>query len=407
MSNKILNSIRKTITINVLVFTTLIFAIEILLGICILIRNYNKERNIIPGKLQFQISGTTGHKRILDNKSKLLLSKYKIYDEINDQRSIKSFKKSNSKKNIKLLTLGGSTSDPLGFMYSGIDGNWTLQLGKLFLKKNISSEIHNYAQGGFNSSQELISFIKSSKIVNPDIILSLSGINEYYFIRNNYLKDDKNIYQSDIYTKGENGYRGNKIIFGNNKFLKCNFICFDVNYKSNIRRFINYIQAKKIINSNSKITHLKINEEDFIKYKNANITSIKRASNIFISNHESINLLAKKMNRNYYLFLQPTIYVENINDLIFSEKSIYEYLKKNFPYEDPKVIAQISKKEKYIFSMNLLYKELRKECAERDFCFDISNILVGNSTKVYKDARHPNAIGNRIISKEILSKIEL
>lgn len=73
----------------------------------------------------------------------------------------------------KILILGGSTSD----LYYD-DRSWPYFLNQIFEESKQAVELHVGAVGGHNSHQELLKIVRDARLVDYDLILSYTGVNE-------------------------------------------------------------------------------------------------------------------------------------------------------------------------------------------------------------------------------------
>jgi len=83
-----------------------------------------------------------------------------------------------SENKIKLMVLGGSTAD--SGLYYGFIKSWPEILVELFQQVGINVDLFNGAVGGYNVRQEFLKLIRDIEIINPDIVISYSGINDAY-----------------------------------------------------------------------------------------------------------------------------------------------------------------------------------------------------------------------------------
>ena len=74
---------------------------------------------------------------------------------------------------LKILTLGGSTSDTWS------NNNWPKFLAKILNENGQSAIIYNGGCGGYASSQEMLKLIRDIRAIQPTHVLSYSGINDF------------------------------------------------------------------------------------------------------------------------------------------------------------------------------------------------------------------------------------
>jgi lysophospholipase L1-like esterase len=72
-----------------------------------------------------------------------------------------------------ILTLGGSTTDPVQYGHS-----WPEELATLLSQRHVRATVINGAVGGYSSNQELIKLIRDGLEFHPDIIISYGGVND-------------------------------------------------------------------------------------------------------------------------------------------------------------------------------------------------------------------------------------
>jgi len=78
------------------------------------------------------------------------------------------------KKKIRIVTLGGSTSDP----YQVNIKSWPEYLFEQLTNMEIDVEVYAGGVGSYTVAQELLKMIRDGVILSPDIVISYSGIND-------------------------------------------------------------------------------------------------------------------------------------------------------------------------------------------------------------------------------------
>ena len=75
-----------------------------------------------------------------------------------------------------IVALGGSTTDP-------IDGNnWPKQMQEILASEGVPAVVYNGGVSGYSTSQELFKLIRDVLPLEPDLIISLSGVNDLAFL---------------------------------------------------------------------------------------------------------------------------------------------------------------------------------------------------------------------------------
>ncbi len=281
-----------------------------------------------------------------------------------------------------IITSGGSTTD--GFFKFLNDGyTWPLGLSKILNTRNQSYQIWNGGVGGYNSSQELLKLITELPKLNkkPKIIISLSGINEdprggklYNHpyttpIHLRMMKYEKYIHQDKI-----------KRIFLPSTLSIIN--------RLSDTRFGPPIDVDR---TDSNIGKQKNWEKSI--YLNETSTKGISAVDLWFKNIRIMHSLAKTYGAEYYVFLQPTMGLDDIQI-------------PNKPESMDGILYSKSKAKNpaYFDEINQRYRLLRKKCKSVSYCFDISAIAKPNGN-FYHDIRHHNAEGNKLIAEAIYKSI--
>lgn len=312
--------------------------------------------------------------------------------------TIKSYGKGETE--FSILILGGSSSDALGTQFSGLEGTWADQIGtplSFKLKKRIS--IMNAATGGNTSSQELIRLIASMQFRIPKVVISLNGINEYYFEDSLPLRDDRNVYASRMIVEALNRTHI-RIPYKNTKI--CTYTC--VTYHMYFNKLLSKLKHKNRLKAYQKNTALTADGEfkDTLLYKEGKysltedkLRLIERASKIWYQNVMSMNALSVARGVKYFVFLQPTYGLDMTTEEILSIKG------------DRESEARVQLfRNNYLNRINSLYKKLRTKCSTLSFCIDISRDKnLNHNYKYYADPRHLNKSGNKILANKMLEAL--
>ena len=266
-------------------------------------------------------------------------------------------------KNKIILTLGGSTTS--GFYFEQSNGQtYPKILAELAKEKYF---ILNGGVEGYSSLQELYKIIKDGpRIKNLDIIISLNGINELKDYQGpDYLKSNYYPFMTEI----QNEMNSRQVWINQRTSIIYKFF-------PNISSFFKYYLLRKPSNFMDN-------------NKNEIFQSIDPVSRWEI-NVRRMHSISKAINAKYYVFLQPTL------GLIGPQSNP----KKGSV--DEKIYLTI--KQNYLDKINELYKGLKEKCALLYYCIDISdkNPPIGD---VYKDARHHNAKGNKILAQIVWDTI--
>ncbi len=277
---------------------------------------------------------------------------------------------------VTILTLGGSTSDPLinEFAFP----NYLNELCNFYKTCNVI----NGATGGFNSSNELLRLIVD--VINSnykiDIVISLNGINDNPGYNSNFIDYLKFPYLDN--------YQINMInnrIFYNMKDYK-----FFPNTISNIQALVRRLNGEESSFLNDTY-NFKLKSNINVEYRNLiSENNFKDNSERWAQNVNLMNVISKLNKIKYFVFLQPTMGLEGVQNnpaLNTNDQVIYKSLSND-----------------YKIMINDSYKKLRSKCINLEFCYDISNLAppTGNN---YSDPRHHNQNGSKIIAEKVYNII--
>lgn len=283
---------------------------------------------------------------------------------------------SDEKQKDIILTLGGSTTD--GFYFQ--EGySWPKALNFYIKKNNKDYQVWNGGVGSYESSQELIKLITELPRFEryPKFVISLNGINEnprrgklynYPLFRRvnlSIFRDKKYINQNE----------NNSPFFPSTMSLlrsfNMNYVKKPVDLKINIKKIEDW----------EKSIYLKVGEKDGI----SNI-------DLWAYNVQQMHSIVTGLGSKYFVFLQPTMGLENQipQDLSSSDGKIYEESLRN----NPENFEEMSRR----------YLLLKEKCKTMEYCIDISEAVPPTGNK-YKDARHHNSLGNKELGKIIYETI--
>jgi hypothetical protein len=281
-----------------------------------------------------------------------------------------------------IVTLGGSTTS--GFLQHYSNGfTWPLFLHKMASQKGY--QVINGGVGGYSSSQELLKLIiEVRRLKNVKLIVSLNGINETPGYPGGSI--------SDINTK----YPFLKLLqvqmFESQRWVDQRII--NKGWLPNIKSFIRFING-------GSMTSVDIFSEKNLNSYNSSFNDLKfksiDAAERWLSNVKSMYAISASMGVEYMVFLQPTMGIYGVQSRMPS----------NIESKDANMLKSLNKNEpEYIDEINNLYNELQQYCSKLDYCIDISSVAppTGNN---YRNVRHHNENGNKIIAEEIFKNIKL
>lgn len=246
----------------------------------------------------------------------------------------------------EIYALGGSTTAP----YSS-EGNWPKALTDLALERKLGVKVFNGGIGGYSSHQELLKLLRDVLPQKPSIVVSLNGINDFgwHIVEKHPFHTD---FQEGVFRQLTDPTAK---IFPNLMEL--------------VRR-----------NIKQNVRGTRFGSED-------PSSPVQR----WESNVRSMHALSEAHGINHLNFLQPTLGVGN-------------YIP---TFEEAEALKQMVRplgQTPYVQEANDFYVEARAACRRMDYCVDLVGLFEGK-TGLYKDPRHPNEEGYRIIGKAILETL--
>ena len=281
---------------------------------------------------------------------------------------------SDNLKSLKILTLGGSTTDGYFKMFSN-SNTWPYLLSKI-CNIEFNCEVVNGAVGGYSSSQELLKYLLYADLFKGfDFVVSLNGINEINLDRG-LKKELRKEYP--YYTKLQ------FFMSKSEKWIKQNKN--KITLLPNVISFVKYAQQN---NNNINIVDLVQKNKLEGNEKKKNYDNLDFNSNLWKKNISYLNSLSNNDGIKFINFLQPTMGLDHINIQWLNKSSDFA-IHKNFMNSQTKI------------DTNYIYIKLRKICANLEYCVDISHIAQpGGLENLFSNARHHNQKGNLIIANEI------
>lgn len=271
----------------------------------------------------------------------------------------------------RIFTLGGSTTDPLILQNAPSIGpdNWPKLLRDQCNDHETACQVYNGGVGGFSSSQELFKLIRDVTPLDPDVVISLNGVNETYHCQdtdhplvNSYTIDlMHSIFDADNPKHGRTYV--DPFLFPNTMYLVRHF---------KVRYFTDDGKG---------------DDRAYFGVKN-----IKSPAQVWETNVRMMHGIAKSMGFEYQVFLQPLIgfgqYTPNETERSWGPES--------------------GKDPNYWSCVTQVFSAARKICREElDFCTDITDVFANHGSGLYHDNRHPNAKGNRIMAEAIFKDLRL
>lgn len=265
---------------------------------------------------------------------------------------------------IRIITLGGSTTDP------GHPRNWPKQLQEILDSTGNRAQVFNGGVSGYSTNQELLKLIRDCLHFDPDIIISLNGVNDLGFVHSNPKHPMVNPYQERLfkYLMGWDG--GDSWLLPNTVYI--------------IKRLVSKAITRHVKSGNKSTT-------DYHR-----VTGINYGPEIEMSPHQQwerniriMHSITKELRIDYLCFLQPIL---GFGSYTPTDK------------ENETLSTLIKDKKKYNEQILAFYSNTKERCNQISYCYDLTDIFAEESG-LFDDPRHPNAKGYYIIAKSIYDEL--
>ncbi len=240
---------------------------------------------------------------------------------------------------VRIVTLGGSTTDA-----HHTPVNWPRKLRDLTAERGLAVEIVNGGTLGFSSNQELIKLVRDVLPLEPDIVISLNGINDLGFIH--AVRDHPMVHPY------QRKYLNTTIGRGDPPGVL-----------PNLRRF-------------AEVSNMQIQG---VHYEPSVRTT---PAEQWQRNVRIMRSVAAEFGVEYVCFLQPVL-----GQGAYTPSQREEQMMEGM--------------EKYLADVHAFYQEAISSCTDLSFCTDLSDVF-SDQTGLFADLRHPLPKGNEVIASAIL-----
>ena len=272
-----------------------------------------------------------------------------------------------SEKPIIIVALGGSTTDP------GDSYNWPKQLMEILSSKGKYVRVYNGGVSGYSTNQELLKLIRDVLPLKPDIIISLNGINDAGFFHSVLGHPMVHPYQTRMlkYILGER----DSFLLPNTFYL--------------LRKLMRNIRSEG--GKGKKDDNNKLYRVDGI---NMGTKSESRPWEQWENNIRIMHSVSREFGIEYMAFIQPTLGIGDYELNEAERKMLKEAVE----------TLGVRRNKTYIDFISDFYSNAREKCKSLGFCVDLTELFRGNPG-LYRDARHPNSSGYRIIAQAIVDEL--
>lgn len=192
---------------------------------------------------------------------------YNLYTDGSKYNGFRVFGNPEEKKNLRILTMGGSTSDAYLYAFK----SWSEYLHEELDRNGIDNVVMCGAVSGYSSADELFKIIRDGIALKPDIVINYTGCNDIKLVDNPYI----NAYMKQIcgFLEQQNTRVGTR--FGSNAFGVTWGVKVDATQDSNYSFWHNNQRMIHSICEGFQIKHLTFHQPNLCNGKR-NLTEYER-----------------------------------------------------------------------------------------------------------------------------------
>ena len=198
----------------------------------------------------------------------------------------------------RVLTLGGSTTDPLGTHYSGYKGTWVNHLFEGISNQSKNSFIVvNAGNGASTSSNELLRLITLLHDSKFDNIISFNGVNEIYFADRIFMDLPQNVLSNTHLLRG---IKAGKIKVSENRYF------LELDFRKLIKNSFLYAYLRDFKNKKTNIPSAKPLSEIYL-IESRDQRNLKYGAEKWFYNVRFMHAISESVGSKYIVVLQPTL----------------------------------------------------------------------------------------------------
>jgi lysophospholipase L1-like esterase len=252
---------------------------------------------------------------------------------------------------LRIVALGGSTTDPLD------PGNWPRALQRYLANQGVPAVMFNGGVSGYSSNQELLKLIRDALPLEPDLVLSLSGINDLGFLHSVSQHPMVNPFQRSVLES---------VVRTKPPLVMPNALSLVARWRAARVPDVNRIDG---VNFGPPVS---------------TTPNAQWERNIRLA-----HAAAAEMGVTYLAFLQPVL-------------GVGEYAPS--PEDDALMQEALRQKPKYVDDLRAFYAAARITADTLPYVTPLVDVFAGQSS-LYRDARHPNREGYAIIAEAIAREL--
>ncbi len=261
------------------------------------------------------------------------------------------------KRAIRIVTLGGSTTDPR------VRQAWPELLRERLLARGYRVVVFNGGVAGYSSNQELVKLIRDVLPLGPQLIISLNGVNDLGFAHSVKTHPMVHPYQQDVMEQLVRGGRVGRV-FPNTTAMTESMLA-----ARGSLRGVNYGPVVRTTPGRQWERNVRL-----------------------------MAAVARELSIPYLCFRQPVLGAGEFDLSPAEREMVRRYA------GDTGAAAATPARATYLDVVKAFYTETTEVCARLPYCVDLANIFRGR-TGVYSDARHQTVEGRTVIAEAIGAEI--
>jgi hypothetical protein len=307
---------------------------------------------------------------------------------------------------LRILTLGGSTTDPVSSLkHAGKGGDWPHLLGRELAARGRAVEIANAGLVGCLAAQELTRLIAILPDHPFDIVISLTGINETYFADRGWYRDpDERMSPKFLLAAFEELADGGTLSAGGQTLIATGIVPW-IRRRAPVR-LVSQLR-EMAASSTDRVRPVPAVASDWEQLETPVVltadrrAALERAATAWLTHVKLMAAVSRELGVRYIAALQPAMGVGMSRDELVD--SLRESLARGQPDE---TIHTLLSRPGYFESIDFLYRSMRKGAAGQPWLLDLSGPdVIASSTKGFHSPRYPNARGNHLIAVRLADAI--
>lgn len=308
---------------------------------------------------------------------------------------------------LRILTLGGSTTDPVSSLkHAGRGGDWPHLLGQELAARGHSVEIANAGLVGCLAAQELTRLIAILPDHRFDIVISLTGINETYFADRGWYRDpDERMSPKFLLAAFEELADGGTLSAGGQTLVATGIVPWIRRWAP--VRLTGQLRAMTASSAGRGRPVTAVSSADWEQLETPVVltadrhAALQRAATAWLTHVKLMAAVSRELGARYIAALQPALGVGMSRDELVD--SLRESLDRG---QADETLHTLLARPGYLESIDSLYRSMQEGTAGQPWFLDLSGPDgIPAATAEFHSPRYPNARGNQRIAVRLADAI--